>query len=123
MVKVEKDPEPEQEEVLPRDRAYQAPKITELFLVSAAAVNFFKSQGLKKGDGLTAAEIREIVKKYATENGLISSELRGKVKLDPVLAGLVLGKGENDVTVLAWEDVNQRIQSKVKLSICLSVLD
>ncbi len=114
VVKVQAE-EVEKEEVLPCDRPYEAPVISELFLVSGATVEFFKKLKLKKGDALTAADVKEKLREYVKENDLQDQGpgTRGQVNLDPVLAGLVLGKGENGVTCMTWEELGSRIQSKM----------
>ena len=56
--------------VLPCDRAYEPPKITDLFVVGGQTVQFFRAAGRSKGAGLTGAEVREVVKKYVAENSL-----------------------------------------------------
>ena len=39
-------------------------------------------------------------------------DLNIQVNLDPVLAGVVLGKGENDVVTMKWDELNQRVNNK-----------
>ena len=43
---------------------------------------------------------------------LINMDLNIQVNLDPVLAGVVLGKGENDVVTMKWDELNQRVNNK-----------
>lgn len=115
VVKVDRtaDDEQDKEEVLPCDRPYEPPKITELFTVSGNTLAFFKLAGLKKGDALNGVEVREAVKKYVKENDLQDLNNRSVVNLDPALAGVVLNKGENGVTSLVWEEVLSRLQAKM----------
>ena len=103
------------ESVPPSERPYAAPEITELFMVSGATLPLFKAVGLKKGDPLTATELRDKVRMYVRENALQDQGpgTRGQVNLDPLLAGVALGKGENGVTTLPWEDLGSRLQAKM----------
>ena len=43
---------------------------------------------------------------------IINMDLNIQVNLDPVLAGVVLGKGENDVVTMKWDELNQRVNNK-----------
>ena len=54
--------------------------------------------------------MREFVRDYADRHELKVEGNKAVMKLDPPMAGLVLGKGENGVEVLKWEDVVSRIQ-------------
>lgn len=112
VVKVVKDEEPE-EEVLPCDMKYEPPEITELFIVSGPVQAIFKPLGIPKGRGLTGPQVRDEVKRYVLENDLQDPEQKGLVKLNPELAGVVLGKGENNVFSLKWDDLHSRIQAKM----------
>lgn len=38
---------------------------------------------------------------------------KAMINLDPVLAGVVLGKGENGVTRLRWDEATSRLQAKL----------
>lgn len=107
----------ENENVLPCDRPYEPPTITDLFVVGGQTVQFFKAtggRGHSKGSGLTGAEVREVVKKYVAENGLQDEADKSVVKLDPVLASAVLApRGENDVERLKWDKLISRLQTRM----------
>ncbi|TRY72572.1 hypothetical protein TCAL_00197 [Tigriopus californicus] len=112
VIKVVKDEEPE-EEVLPCDMKYEPPEITELFIVSGPVQAIFKPLGIPKGRGLTGPQVREEVKRYVLENDMQDPERKSLVKLNPEMAGVVLGKGENGVFSLKWDDLHSRIQAKM----------
>ena len=105
----------ENENVLPCDRPYEPPKITDLFVVGGQTILFFKAAGgHAKGSGLTGPEVREVVKKYVTEEGLQDEREGSMVKLDPVLASAVLApKGEHDVVRLKWDKLISRLQTRM----------
>ena len=106
------DQEPD---VDPCDRPYEPPIITELFVVSGQTLPLFKRIGMQKGEALTATEMREKVREYVRKEELQDQGpgTRGTVNLDPVLAGVVLGRGEADVTSMSWEELGQRLQAKM----------
>ena len=111
---VPKEVPDKEEEVLPCDRAYEPPIITELFMVSGAVLPFFKEVGIPKGQGLTASDLRRIVKEYVSANNLQNPENKTLVNLDPLLASAALAsKGENGIVSLTWEDLTSRMQSKM----------
>ena len=100
---------------MPCDRPYEPPKITDLFVVGGQTILFFKAAGgHAKGSGLTGPEVREVVKKYVTEEGLQDEREGSMVKLDPVLASAVLApKGEHDVVRLKWDKLISRLQTRM----------
>ena len=100
----------EEEIVLPCDRKYEVPEVVELWTVSAVTLPFFSENGLTKGSPLTSAQVREAIKSYTVKNSLHDGD---GVKLDPVLAGIVLRKGENDVVRLRWDEVAGRMMEKM----------
>jgi len=89
------------------------PTVIELNLVTAAVVNFFKEFGVTKGKGLTSVEVRELVKEYVKREGLQNKEDPSVINLDPLLAEVVLVKGENTVYTIRWDKVTSRITSKM----------
>ncbi len=107
-------------DVLPCDRPYQPAQITELFLVSGGAVlGLFQALGMKKNDALTAQQLREKTREYVRLNAL----QRGpKVQLDPLLAAVVLNKGENDLSEMSWDQLSSRLQAKMNPA-CRILLD
>ena len=114
VVKVKQDDDNDAvEEVLPCDKAYEPPEILELFAINAAVLNFFKLFECKKGDTLSGTQVREFLKRYVQENQLQIPTNKASVKLDPVLAGIVLNKNENDVEQMTIQELVSRIQSKM----------
>ena len=57
----------------------------------------FQEFGVTKGKGLTSVEVRELVKEYVKREGLQNKEDPSVINLDPLLAEVVLVKGENTV--------------------------
>ena len=70
---------------------------------------------MKKGDGLTAAEVRECVRQYVNEEKLQHPTDPTIINLDPVIAEVVLVKGENLVVTFRWDKLTSRITSKVNI--------
>ncbi|XP_062579935.1 eukaryotic translation initiation factor 2D-like [Saccostrea cucullata] len=95
-------------------RHYEPPRITDMLSVTAAVVPLVKDLGLKKGSAITGTELRNIVNEYVRKNNLQDESNKSMVKLDPLLASIVLGKGENDVTQLRWDDLTSRIANKMQ---------
>ena len=101
----------EQAEVHPCDEAYKAPVITELVLVTDVVKPIFP--GLPKGKGMNKSEARAAVKEYVLKENLQNPNDKRSVTLNPILAGIVLGKGENSVVSLTWEEVYNRVLQKM----------
>ncbi|XP_061182626.1 eukaryotic translation initiation factor 2D-like [Saccostrea echinata] len=95
-------------------RQYEPPRITDMLSVTAAVISLVKDLGLKKGSAITGTELRNIVNEYVRKNNLQDENNKSMVKLDPLLASIVLGKGENDVTQLRWDDLTSRIANKMQ---------
>jgi len=89
------------------------PTVIELNLVTAQVAGFFKEFKVSKGAGLTSLEIREFVKEYVKREGLQNKEDPSVINLDPLLAEVVLVKGENTVYTIKWDKVTSRITSKM----------
>jgi len=114
VVKYQQVEEPMVEEtVLPCDKDYEPPKIVELRTVNSNVMKLFSCLGIAKGEGLTGSQVQKLLVRYVKENELQDLNNKAQVKLDPVLAGLVLGKGENDVLTMKWDELNQRVNSKM----------
>ena len=63
--------------------------------------------------------MREFVKEYVKREGLQNKEDPSVINLDPVLAEVVLVKGENTVYTIKWDKVTSRITSKMtKVGCC-----
>jgi len=99
--------------VMPCDRKYQPPKITELHSVTANVLKVFKLYNYQKGDFLTAQDIKRIIVEYAKSNGLQVESNKVLVKLDPILAEIVLGRDENNIIEMKYEDIHKRIIDKM----------
>jgi len=94
-------------------RKYSPPVVTELNLVTAQVALFFKEFKVAKGTGLTSLEVREFVKEYVKREGLQNPQDPSVINLDPVLADVLLNKGENAVMTVRWDKVTSRITSKM----------
>merc|ERR1712228_366158 len=101
------------ETVLPCDKGYEPPTITELRMVNANVLSFFSHFRISKGHGLTAKEVRAHIVDYVKANNLQDPTNKAAVKLDPTLASIVLGRGENHVVELSWDELTQRILNKM----------
>ena len=76
--------------------------------------NFFSKCGKRKGDGLTGSEVRECVRDYVCQEKLQHPTDPTIINLDPIIADVVLVKGENLVVTFRWDKLTSRITSKVK---------
>jgi len=95
------------------DNQFVPPTITELYLVTAQVSNFFSKCGMRKGDGLTSAEVRECVRDYVNKENLQHPTDSSIINLDPVIAEVVLVKGENLVVTFRWDKLTSRITNKM----------
>ena len=68
---------------------------------------------MRKGDGLTSAEVREYVRAYVNKENLQHPTDSSIINLDPVIAEVVLVKGENTVVTFRWDKLTSRITNKV----------
>ena len=98
---------------------YVPPVITELYLVTADVANFFRKCGLKKGDGVTAAEVRTHIREYVNKEELQHPTDPSIINLDPVIADVVLVKGENLVLTFRWDKLTSRVTSKMSKGYCM----
>eukprot|EP00090_Calanus_glacialis_P008779 TRINITY_DN17125_c0_g1_i2.p1 TRINITY_DN17125_c0_g1~~TRINITY_DN17125_c0_g1_i2.p1 ORF type:complete len:597 (-),score=222.65 TRINITY_DN17125_c0_g1_i2:88-1878(-) len=116
--RVMKHAKPEVEEaepeatVLPCDKKYEPPKIVELYTVTANVLKLFKTANIGKGKGLTAQEVRQVLTEYVKANQL-KSDTPGMVRLDELLAEVVMAKGDNSSKEMKWEDLQQFTISKM----------
>jgi len=99
--------------VLPCDKDYEPPQITELRMVNATVSKLFSLVGVAKGDGLLTGEVREHLVKYIKDNELQHTDNKAMVRLDPILAEIVLRKGENNVLDMKWDEINSRLINKM----------
>ena len=95
------------------DNQFVPPVITELYLVTAQVSNFFSKCGMRKGDGLTSAEVRECIRDYVNKENLQHPTDSSIINLDPVIAEAVLVKGENLVVTFRWDKLTSRITNKM----------
>ncbi|XP_052685586.1 eukaryotic translation initiation factor 2D-like [Crassostrea angulata] len=96
------------------DSQYHPPRITEMLSFNAAVLPLVKELGMQKGSAVTGSELRNIINEYVRKNNLQDEKNKSKVTLDPLLASIVLNKGENDVTQLRWDDLTSRIAGKMQ---------
>ena len=68
---------------------------------------------MRKGDGLTSAEVRECVRDYVNKENLQHPTDSSIINLDPVISEVVLVKGENTVVTFRWDKLTSRITNKV----------
>jgi len=100
------EPEEVEPEVLPCDKKYEPPKIVELYTVTAHVLKLFKTANIGKGTGVTAQEVKQVLTEYVKTNQL-RSDTPGMVRLDELLAELVLAKGDNGSKEMKWEELQQ----------------
>lgn len=100
------------------DEEFIPPRLTEMFSITTAVLPVFKDNGKSKGSAVTMADVRTCVNEYVKNNDLNEIN-KSSVQLDPVLAEVVLSKGENDVTHLTWEDLYKRILNKMQPVLCI----
>jgi len=109
---VKDEPEEEEPEVLPCDKKYEPPKIVELYTVTAHVLKLFKTANIGKGSGLTVQEVKQVLTEYVKSNQL-RSETPGMVRMDDLLAEIVLAKGDNSTKEMKWEELQQFTISKM----------
>ena len=90
--------------------AYNAPVITELYVVSNQLNELFSQAGCRRNAVLHGTEIRDYVTKYVTMNELKKGNF---VKLDPHLHHAVYGKGNEEKETANWDKVFGAIQAKM----------
>ena len=111
VLKLEKPEHEAEAESLPVcERKYEPPKIVELHMVTAHVVKLFKTANIGKGTAQTASQVRQVVVDYVKEKGL---QEKGQVRLDELLAEVVLAKGDNGRDTLKWEELVQYVVTKM----------
>jgi len=110
--KQEEEKEDSEVPVLPCDKAYEPPKIVELFTVTANVLKLFKTANIGKGSGLTAQQVRQVLTDYVKTNEL-KSDTPGMVRMDELLAEVVMAKGDNSSKEMKWEELQQFTISKM----------
>ena len=110
VMRVEKHEEEEQEPVPVSERPYEPPTITELLMVTANVSKLFKTANIGKGTALTASDVRKVVVEYVKEQQLQDQQ---EVRLDSLLADLVLAKGDNGRVKVKWEEVVAGVVGKM----------
>ena len=119
VARAEKEKE-EVEAVAPSERRYEPPVITELLMVTAAVVRLFKTAAIGKGSAVTAARARQVVTDYVREKGL---QEKGQVRLDELLAEVVLAKGDNGTATMRWEELVRFVVAKMSPGYSLQFQD
>eukprot|EP00096_Caligus_rogercresseyi_P012997 TRINITY_DN566_c1_g1_i1.p1 TRINITY_DN566_c1_g1~~TRINITY_DN566_c1_g1_i1.p1 ORF type:complete len:560 (+),score=144.79 TRINITY_DN566_c1_g1_i1:49-1728(+) len=89
--------------------------IEELYLVSSAVLQFFRPHPKKAV--FSKSGVLEFLKDYVMREGLSSGQL---VRLDPIIAGIVLTREENHVTEMRWEDLTDRVLGKMSPGYCVN---
>ncbi|XP_040564943.1 eukaryotic translation initiation factor 2D [Lepeophtheirus salmonis] len=97
------------------EKTFVPPSIEELFLVSSAVLEFFKPH--PKKHPFSKIQVREFLKDYISRENL---GYGAAVKLDPILAAIVLEKNENNVLEMKWEELLQRILKKMSDGYCIN---
>ncbi|XP_042235584.1 eukaryotic translation initiation factor 2D-like [Homarus americanus] len=93
-------------------RTFIPPLIEEVNQVSGETVQFFKANGLSKGDVLSTAEVRSIVTEYIRSKGL-QKEGQKTVNLDPLLHEAVVNRKEGYKETLRWDEIFSRVLGKM----------
>ncbi|CAC5398901.1 EIF2D [Mytilus coruscus] len=104
---------------LPSEAEFVLPKLTEMYSVTSAVLPLFKPNGQRKGSAVAMTDIRSYIDEYVRSNNLQSESKKSQVQLDPIIADIVLTKGENNITHLSWEDLFKRILSKMQPVLCI----
>jgi translation initiation factor 2D len=104
-----------EDNVLPAAKAYEPPVIEELLTVNAAVLPLFKQMGRLKGDALSHAEVRDLLRQFVTQKNLRSATDKAGVTLDETLKDLVLTGDERrlEVATMKWDELMSRIQAKM----------
>ncbi|KAM4701929.1 eukaryotic translation initiation factor 2D [Discoglossus pictus] len=96
---------------------YQPPEIISLYSVSAKMMPLFQDTGHRKGDLLTASDVRSIIITYVKTNELIDSNNKNFVTINPILCDCLLDKSEyNVISTLKWEDLITRCLERMQHS-------
>ncbi|ESO92608.1 hypothetical protein LOTGIDRAFT_233056 [Lottia gigantea] len=93
---------------------FQSPTIADVFCIPANLLYFFKPRKYSKGQGITADEVRQGLTDYVKTNDLQLSEDKSLIKLDPILAEIVLRKTECDVVTMKWDLAKARLFEKMQ---------
>ncbi|KAJ0172837.1 hypothetical protein K1T71_011976 [Dendrolimus kikuchii] len=87
---------------------YVPPLVREMHCVTANVVDLFAP--VKKGTALTAAEVRTTLTEYVKRRNLNSSQVKGAIALNPLLAKVVGGKEQDTVK---WDVLMSSVISKM----------
>ncbi|KAG1697894.1 Eukaryotic translation initiation factor 2D [Nymphon striatum] len=94
--------------------SYDPPEVVELFCITAPVAPIFRDFKHRKGDFLSASDVRKVVTDYVKKNELQNPKNGRFVKLDPHLTDAILNKNEyNSISELQWEDINARMLAKM----------
>ncbi|XP_069094688.1 eukaryotic translation initiation factor 2D isoform X1 [Pleurodeles waltl] len=99
------------------DPTFQPPEIIPLYGVSQRVAPLFKESGHRKGDYLSASDVRSIVISYVKNNELVDEVNRNLVTVDPILCDCLLERSEHhEVTKLKWDDLITRCLERMQAS-------
>ncbi|XP_063607889.1 eukaryotic translation initiation factor 2D-like [Penaeus indicus] len=93
-------------------RTFTPPQIEEVYQVSGDTLQFYKANGLCKGDVLVTSEVRQVVTSYIKKKGL-QKEGDRMVNLDPVLHEAVVNRKEGYKEQLRWDEIFSRMLGKM----------
>ncbi|XP_039605076.1 eukaryotic translation initiation factor 2D isoform X1 [Polypterus senegalus] len=96
-------------------KTYQPPEISTIYGVSSKLALLFQNSQHKKGDLLTATEVRTIVTDYVKTNELVHTENKNYINVNPILCDCLLDKSEQHETeVLKWDDLFSRCLDRMQ---------
>ncbi|KAG9485454.1 hypothetical protein GDO78_008500 [Eleutherodactylus coqui] len=99
------------------EQLYQPPEIISLHGISAKMLPLFQESGHKKGDLLTASDVRSVIISYVKSNELVHPENKNFVTVNPVICDCLLDKSEyNDISLLKWDDLVTRCLVRMQQS-------
>ncbi|MCL4120391.1 UNVERIFIED_CONTAM: hypothetical protein GTU68_048734 [Idotea baltica] len=93
------------------------PTLEEVYQVSGTTIQFFRRNGLSKGDVLSRTDVRAIVTQYIDRNNL---KREGKVEVDPLLHEAVVSPKEGYKEFLDWGEIFSRLLGKMSPAIRIS---
>ncbi|KAK7068948.1 Eukaryotic translation initiation factor 2D [Halocaridina rubra] len=105
--------------VTKNENAFVPPVIEELYQVSGDTIQFYKANGLSKGDALSTADVRRIVTEYIKKKGL-QKDGDKVVTLDKLLHEAVVNKKEGFKETLRWDEIFSRMLGKMSPAVKIS---
>ncbi|XP_065339791.1 eukaryotic translation initiation factor 2D [Cloeon dipterum] len=102
------EPKPEEK------KEKESPHIRELYKITAHVAPIFKNYHCKKGDLLSAQNIRQHITEYVKQNNLQDPNNPRFVTLDATMHDALIGAGGGSDTVnITWEEVMQKCLSRM----------